>query len=234
MALHKFLMVTCMMVTGVPTALLSPWRSFLNDIADTFLNTSLVLIVVLWASSVHRMSQSDRRASIDKARIWQLVLTILTFTGIACLGSYKAHGVLFSKREHELHNTSKAQLSSRLAKTVKLLYHVDVSVLEEFFDGIEESQWEHFGEAMSTLDLFLLSGMTGGGGKPKLYLKHHDSLDELSHRIITMNPQENIGAQQETVDTQALQNVCPHQDAALEEVNVMCTDELDSVLFRHL
>merc|ERR1711879_71294 len=94
-----------------------------------------------------------------KAAISQLaILTLASAILVGCVSntSYRA---LQQKRTDEAYNRLKAELATKLAKSIKFLSTVKKSHLEAFFADIEESQWDHFVEVFHTLDLFLFNGL---------------------------------------------------------------------------
>jgi len=114
-----------------------------------------------------------------------LGLIVLAGAGIAqglCIGS--AYLILKRKWAEEAYNRRKHELALSLEKSSKLLCMVDISLLEQFFANIEESQWENFQEAFHTMDMFLLKGSLGiAKNSTKQVLKHHDTLDDLADNI---------------------------------------------------
>lgn len=109
----------------------------------------------------------------------------LAVVGLAGLASYAALSTIYWKKAHAVN----AQiLAEKLAKTSDQLVGIDVSILEAFFLGIEESQSDGFSEAFHALDMYLLNGRLGHVKESKkAYLKHHDTLDNLSNRASTQN-----------------------------------------------
>merc|ERR1712125_229063 len=55
-----------LVITGIPTAVMRPWRSLVNDVTDIMVNGSLLLFVLLSAPSV-RTDEQHKRSSAEIA-----------------------------------------------------------------------------------------------------------------------------------------------------------------------
>jgi hypothetical protein len=149
-----FLLQTFVVVISVPTAMLSPWRSDVNDRGDVLVNTIMVLGVTLWAPAVTVLDPSVRLSAITYAANVRFGLTI--FLLVAFVGL--ARSTFVTHNRHHVYDAKKTTLVRKLSKCSELLACVKQAHMEQFFTVTEECQWEHFDGAFEALDLFLFDG----------------------------------------------------------------------------